>query len=165
MALSNPDVRRRVLELMLRVPVLGDWLRETEIGRWSAMLSVLLTNRVPLLKDLELAEASLRLDSLRQRVQHALREIRSGKKIADAMAGARFLNVTGLNLVRVGERSGELPQMLRTLAYLYENAGRQRLKRFLVLLEPAAILLIGGVIGFIMVAIMLAITSLSNINM
>ena len=53
--------------------------------------------------------------------------------------------------------------MLRTLATLYENAGRERLKRFLILLEPIAILVIGSVIGTIMIAIMLAITSLSNI--
>ena len=129
------------------------------------MLATLLENRVPILAAMELAEASLRLNSLRYRLQPVLREIRAGKKIADAMETTRLLQVSGLNLIRVGERSGELPKMLRTLAQLYENAGRQRLKRFLVLLEPAAILLIGGVIGFIMVAIMLAITSLSNVSL
>ena len=89
--------------------------------------------------------------------------MRGGKKIADALASGQILNVTGLNLIRVGERSGELAKMLRTLAGLYETSGQQRLKRFLILLEPIAILTIGSVIGTIMVAVMLAITSLSNI--
>ena len=165
LALSRSSaVRARSLELLSRVPILGSWLNETEMGRWASMLATLLENRVPILAAMELAEGSLRLNSLRYRLQPALREIRSGKKIADAMEGTHLLHVSGLNLVKVGERSGELPKMLRTLALLYENAGRQRLKRFLVLLEPAAILLIGGVIGFIMVAIMLAITSLSNVS-
>ena len=52
--------------------------------------------------------------------------------------------------------------MLRALATLYENAGRDRMKRFLLLLEPIAILLIGSVIGVIMVAIMLAVTSMND---
>lgn len=165
LALSrSAAVRARSMELLSRMPALGSWLKETEMGRWASMLATLLENRVPILAAMELAEASLRLSSLRNRLQPALREIRSGKKIADAIEATRLLNVSGLNLIRVGERSGELPKMLRTLAQLYENAGRQRLKRFLVLLEPAAILLIGGVIGFIMVAIMLAITSLSNVS-
>lgn len=159
----NPAVRARSLEVIARIPLLGPWLNETEMGRWAAMLSALLENRVPILKAMELAENSLRLTSLRLRLRQSLADVRAGKKIADALASTRLLNVTGLNLIRVGERSGELPRMLRTLAQLYENAGRQRLKRFLILLEPAAILLIGGVIGFIMVAIMMAITSLSNI--
>ena len=54
--------------------------------------------------------------------------------------------------------------MLGTLAQLYQQAGRNRMKQFLALLEPVAILLIGTVIGVIMVAVILGITSLSNIR-
>jgi general secretion pathway protein F len=52
--------------------------------------------------------------------------------------------------------------MLRALSALYENTGRDRMKRFLLLLEPIAILLIGSVIGLIMAAIMLAVTSMND---
>ncbi len=161
--LANPAMRTKMLQSLSRVPILGRWLLETEIGRWASMLSTLLENRVPILKAMELTEQGMRLTAIKQKLQQALREVRSGKKMAEALAGVQMLNITGLNLVRVGERSGELSNMLRTLATLYENAGRERLKRFLILLEPIAILVIGGVIGTIMVAIMLAITSLSNI--
>ncbi|MDO8890545.1 MAG: type II secretion system F family protein [Sulfurimicrobium sp.] len=162
---ANPVLRTRMLQALSRVPVLGTWLIETEIGRWAAMLSTLLENRVPILKAMELTQQGMRLTAVQQKLQQALREVRSGKKMAEALAGVQMLNVTGLNLIRVGERSGELANMLRTLATLYENAGRERLKRFLILLEPAAILIIGSVIGTIMVAVMLAITSLSNISL
>lgn len=161
--MANPRFRAGFFEALSRVPFLGSWLIETEVGRWAAMLSTLLENRVPILKALELAQSTMRLDTVRQKLHKSLREIRDGKKIADALSGAQVLNVTGLNLIRVGERSGELAGMLRTLATLHENAGRERLKRFLILLEPMAILVIGSVIGTIMIAIMLAITSLSNI--
>ncbi len=162
--LANAGLRGKMLQALARVPVLGRWLVETEIGRWAAMLSTLLENRVPILKAMELTQNGMRLIAVKHKLQQALKEVRGGKKMADALAGVQMLNVTGLNLIRVGERSGELANMLRTLATLYETAGRERLKRFLILLEPLAILLIGGVIGTIMIAVMLAITSLSNIS-
>lgn len=162
-ALGNPRVRMRLYESAAKLPLIGTWLRETETGRWAATLATMLENRVSLVAAMELAHAGVRLASLRGRLQQALREVRAGKKLADALAATRAINATGLNLVRVGERSGGLAPMLRALATLHENAGRDRMKRFLLLLEPTAILLIGTVIGTIMVAIMLAITSLSNI--
>lgn len=160
---SSAERRTRALQLLARVPLVGEWLQETEVGRWAAMLSTLLANRVPILRAMELTEQGLRLPQLRARLGQAMRDVRSGKKLAEALSGAGVLNVTGLNLVRVGERSGELPGMLRTLALLHETAARDRLKRFLILLEPAAILVIGIVIGFIMVSVMLAITSMTNL--
>lgn len=161
--LANSGLRSKMLQTLSRAPILGRWLIETEIGRWAAMLGTLLENRVPILKAMELTQNGMRLTAVKHKLQQALREVRNGKKMAEALTGVQMLNVTGLNLIRVGERSGELANMLRTLATLYENAGRERLKRFLILLEPLAILIIGSVIGTIMIAVMLAITSLSNI--
>lgn len=162
-AFSQEESRSRLLQRLAKVPILGDWLWQTEIGRWAAMLSTLLENRVPILKAMELSQEGVRLVPVRARLQQVLREVRGGRKLADAAKGAGLLDVTGVNLIRVGERSGELAAMLRALASLHENAGRDRLKRFLVLLEPIAILLIGGVIGFVMISVMLAITSISNV--
>ena len=72
---------------------------------------------------------------------------------------------TALSLVQVGEDSGELASMLKSLATLYEDSGHQRMKRFLLILEPAAIILIGLVIGGIVTAIMLAITSINQVGL
>ena len=83
--------------------------------------------------------------------------------LADALEEHAALTPTGYNLVRVGERAGELPAMLRSLGKLCENAGRARMKQFLALLEPAAIMVIGGVIGLIMIGVILAITSANDI--
>lgn len=160
--LANREHRTRLLQSVSRLPILGRWLVETEIGRWAAMLGTLLENRVPILKAMEITQEGTRLVEMRRKLQQALRDVKGGKKLADALGGVQLLDVTGLNLVRVGERSGELASMLRALATLHENAGRERLKRFLILLEPMAILVIGGVIGLVMVSVMLAITSLSN---
>ena len=89
--------------------------------------------------------------------------MRNGATLADALEEQDTLSPTGYNLVRVGERAGELPTMLQSLAKLCEDAGRARMKQFLALLEPLAIMLIGGVIGVIMIGIILAITSANDI--
>lgn len=162
-ALGRPGVRARVLDGLASAPLVGKWIMDTELGRWASMLSTLLANKVPLLTSLTLAEQGLRLDSVKGKMRFVVRDIRSGKKIADAVFATGLLGPTDVNLIRVGERSGELAMTLRSVAMLHENASRIRLKRFLILLEPIAILVIGAVIGFIMVAIMLAITSISDV--
>lgn len=158
----NPTLRNRSFEALVRVPLLGQWIVETEIGRWAALLSALLANRVPIIVAMELALGGVRISDLRNSLQQVLREVRGGARLADALSTNRALGATGINLVRVGERSGELAPMLKALSNLYQNAGRDRMKRFLLLLEPVAILLIGSVIGIIMVAIMLAVTSMND---
>ncbi len=161
-ALRNPIMRGRAMESLVRLPLLGRWIIETEMGRWASMLSALLENRVPIITAMELALNGIKISALRNSMQQVLREVRGGTRFADALATNRALEATGINLVRVGERSGELAPMLRALSALYENTGRDRMKRFLLLLEPIAILLIGSVIGLIMAAIMLAVTSMND---
>lgn len=163
-SLSNAATRARLFEFAARLPVIGPWLMESEIARWASMLGALLQHHVPIMEAMELARGGVRIGSLQRKLTQAQRDLRGGKKLADALSATGALQSTGINLIRVGERSGELATMLRALAELYENAGRNRMKRFLLLLEPMAILLIGGVIGVIMIAIMLAITSLNNIQ-
>ena len=161
-ATRSQSMRARMYEGLTRVPLLGQWIIETETGRWAAMLSALLASRVPIITAMELALGGVHVSALRNSLQQVLREVRGGARFADALATNRALGATGINLVRVGERSGELAPMLRALSTLYENAGRDRMKRFLLLLEPIAILVIGTVIGVIMVAIMLAVTSMND---
>ena len=162
MALRNPVVRARGYEALIRVPILGQWIADTEMGRWASMLGALLENRVAIIAAMELSSNGVKISKLRNSLQQVTRDVRGGTRLADALATNRALGPTGINLVRVGERTGELAPMLRALATLYENAGRDRMKRFLLLLEPIAIILIGSVIGVIMIAIMLALTSLND---
>jgi general secretion pathway protein F len=160
--MRSQAVRARVYEGLARVPVLGHWITDTEMGRWASMLGALLENRVAIITSMELSADGVGIARLRNSLQQVARDVRGGARLADALATNRALGPTGINLIKVGERTGELAPMLRALATLYENAGRDRMKRFLLLLEPLAIVLIGCVIGTVMVAIMLAVTSMND---
>lgn len=161
--LRQPAVRARILDWLSTWPVLGDWLIEADTARWSKVLAALLANKVPLLRALELAQSGLKLAHRRARMGEVTRAVRGGQALADALEDQDALTATGYNLVRVGERSGQLPAMLDSLARLYEQAGRNRMKRLLTLIEPIAILLIGGVIGTLILGVILAITSANDL--
>lgn len=163
-ACFNPNMRQRFRDFLAGLPLLKTWMTETEIGRWSAMMATLLENRVELLNALELSQKNLRLTWLCARLSHISQSVRNGASLAAALQDMNAITATGYNLIRVGERSGKLPQMLRSLAELYTESGRNRMKRFLVLIEPAAILIIGAVVGFIMAGIILAITSVNEVG-
>ncbi len=161
-ALRSASVRATALDAAARLPLLRGWLLPAEIGRWAAVLSALLANRVALLEALRLSRDVLALSQMRRGLDDALREVRSGRALSEVFGAQGWLGPTQINLIRVGERTGELPRMLASLARLQTQLARQRAKRMLTLIEPAAILFIGGVIGFLLVAVMLAITGLST---
>jgi len=164
-ALRNRQWRARGLDLLVRAPLVGEWILEAETGRWAAMMGTLLDNRVPLLHALELAQDSIRLPGLRARMSQVTKAVRGGASLAQALMDQDALTATGHNLIRAGERAGALPRMLKSLAKLLEESGQTRMKRFLLLLEPIAILFIGGAIGVIITGVVLAITSINQINL
>jgi general secretion pathway protein F len=73
------------------------------------------------------------------------------------------LPTTALSLVRVGERSGNLPEMMRSVAQIYDEIVRNRIKAALSIIEPTAIVLIGGAVGLVAVAIFMAITTINKV--
>ena len=162
-ALRKPELRAGGLDRLSRWPVVGPWLVEADTARWAKVLGALLGNKVPLMRGLELAQAGLQLPQRRARMGEVTRAVRGGSSLADALEDHDALTATGYNLVRVGERSGKLASMLDSLARLYEEAGRNRMKRVLILLEPIAILVIGSVIGTIILGVILAITSANDL--
>lgn len=154
----------RLFAFAARVPILGELLMQNQIGIWAEMMGNLLENKVPLLKALELSNSTIKSRAWRDRIEGSLRSVRGGKALTEAMRATNLFDSTALNLMKTGEKSGQLPLMLRTLARMRRASAKENTRRFLALVEPVAILLIGGVIGTIMIAVMMAITSINNIS-
>ena len=161
--LSSATLRARALDSVSRLPLLGPWVIRVDIGRWATVLGTLLANRVPIVSAIGLAQAALRLPRLRDDLSGTARELERGRSLSDVLAQQGWFPAARLNLVRVGERSGELPRMLGTLGRMETESARTLQRRVLGLIEPIAILGIGAVIGVIMVAVMMAITSLNTV--
>lgn len=162
--LQKDTTRKKLFNFAAALPLIGSWLNESEIARWSKVLAALLSNRVPLLKALQLANNGIVIEQRALRMHRVARAVENGETLAQALEQNDALVDTGNNLISVGERSGELPTMLESLAKLYDDRGRARMKQILTLIEPIAILAIGAVVGFIMAGIILAITSANNVT-
>jgi general secretion pathway protein F len=162
-AARQPAVRAGAWETAARLPVLRGWTLHAELARWASLFAVLLASKVPLLQALGQANDTLRRRSLRAQAALALVDVRGGKALSQSLADHAVLDGAGINLVRVGERAGSLPQTVASLARIHTSQSQTRLKRFLVLLEPLTILLLSVVLGGIMISVMLAITSLTNV--
>jgi general secretion pathway protein F len=160
--LSSPLVRGGIHEVALRTPLLGTWLMKVEVGRWATVLGSLVANRVSLLEAMNLAAAAVSSRKMEKDLNDAAKGLQRGSTLAEQLRGLSWFPPTRVNLIRVGERSGELPRMLSLLGSLETEAARVTQARVISLVEPAAILLIGAVIALIMVAVMMAITGLST---
>ncbi len=161
--LARKDIRQRLRDGVANIPFFNDFFMEADIGSWSNLLATLLDNRVSLIKALDLALRFVSLTSLRARMTFVIQSVRDGNRLAEALVDAGAITALGYNLVKVGESSGELPAMLRSLGTLYADRVRVRTKRFLTVIEPVSIIIIGAVVGLIMAGIILAITSVNDI--
>jgi general secretion pathway protein F len=144
------------------LPILGRWLSESDIARWSSVMGAMLASRVELVKALDLARSSVKNSRRRQALLAALQAVQAGSNLSKALQDHQILNATAYNLVRAGEKTGRLAEMLAAVAKIYENSSKNRMKRFLLLIEPLAIVLIGLSVGVIILGLIQAITSVND---
>lgn len=159
----NPNVRQGFVDTLARLPLLGQWYSETDTAKWAMVMSAMLTSRVELVGALGLAARGVRVSRRRAMLDRALAAVRGGQPLSAALEKEDAFTATGYNLIRVGEQSGQLPEMMRSLATLYEENSSRRMKRVLTLIEPVAILCIGAFIGIIFIGVILAITAVNNV--
>jgi len=162
--LGDKARRAKTLELLASFPFFGEWLESVAVARWSSIFAVLIENRVSIIDAMEQAKGSSSLGNFTHRLDLAQRDVKAGKRLAESLELHRVLDPTSVSMIRVGERTGELAKMLKVVASYWSGINRNRVKRLLAMLEPLTILIIGAAIGTIMVAIMLAIASLSNLT-
>ncbi len=161
--LRRPAVRQRLMDFAAALPLLREWLSEVDTAKWASVMSAMLASRVELMDALALASRGVRVSRRKVLLERAVNEVRGGAALSEALEKQDALTPTGYNLVRVGERSGQLAEMMRALAVLYEENGTRRMKRVLTVIEPLAVLAIGGVLGTIMIGLILAITSVNEL--
>jgi len=157
----QPLVRQLLIDSVSRAPVLGSWLRARDVARWSGLMATVLNHRVSLLEATELAAPMVASPNMRTRLQGLAPLLRQGQAFSEALKTTGFIAPLRLNLIRVGERAGNLPEMLGKLAGMSREEATARQKNLLTLIEPIAILLIGLAVGAMMVAVMMAVTSLN----
>ena len=134
-----------------------------ETVRFARTLETLLRNGLPLLAALKLTERVQRNRRVSAAIVGAMNAVRSGGRLAPALAAERALPSLAVELVTIGEESGQLESMLGKVAQTFETRVEQRLKRLLTLLEPVLILGLGAVIALVIVSILMAMLGLNEL--
>ncbi|MBP79899.1 MAG: type II secretion system protein [Deltaproteobacteria bacterium] len=159
--LRNPDLKASAYDVALRLPLIGTWLLEIDVARWCSLFGTMLVSKVDLVQALALASEGVRSKKRRARFMRCIVHVKSGVSLADSLEKEAVLTPVGYNLIRSGEKSGKLADMALSLGTLYNDAGQNRMKHLLGLLEPLSILIVGVFIGLIVLGVMLAITSVN----
>jgi general secretion pathway protein F len=160
--LSRPEARRDWDRGKLAWPLVGGTLSAMETSRVARSLSSLLTGGVPILSAFVIAREVSGNAAVREGMEAARLRIQGGAKVAQALGETTPFPPLALQMIAVGEETGRLEAMLESVADSYEETARRSLKNFLTLLEPAVILGMGLLVGFIVLSIFLAIFRLNE---
>ncbi|MFQ5765779.1 MAG: type II secretion system F family protein, partial [Rhodospirillales bacterium] len=155
--------RRQWHGFILRLPLAGRLLRMMEFERIFRSLAALIGNGVGLPSALELAAAVARNKVIATVVNEANANVREGTRLADALGRHGVVPSLAVQLIRVGEESGELDAMLVKLADIYAAEVETALKRLVAVIEPALIVLIGLFVAIIVISLLSAIVGVNAI--
>jgi general secretion pathway protein F len=131
-------------------------------ARLARTLATLLKSGMPLLRALEVTAGLLTNTALRRALQDTAISVREGEGLAEPLRRSGVFPPMLTQMAAIGEKSGELETMLLRVAESYEHQSDLRIAGLLALLEPMMILLMGGVVGFIVLAILLPIFQASS---
>jgi general secretion pathway protein F len=156
-------MQQRGWVLALRLPLVGELLVKADTARFARTLGTMLDNGVPLLGAAAIAREVVTNRLIADRLSGVADKVKAGGRFSDELGEAEVLPRFAVQMIRVGEESGELTAMLLRVAEVYERGLRSALKRALALLEPALILILGVVVAGIVLSILLAILGVNQL--
>ncbi|MDX9821616.1 MAG: type II secretion system F family protein [Syntrophales bacterium] len=147
----------------LKLFLMEDVITKLETARFCRTLGTLLSSGVSLLQALNNAKDVIGNRVIARNVEVLSKGVKEGRGISDPLSKAGVFPPMALSMIAVGEETGQLDSMLMKVAVIYEKSLKQAVKRFMALLEPVLILVMGLIIGFIVISMLLAIFSISDI--
>jgi len=152
---STKRGRYRLDSFYLKLPKVGPLLLQVSLARFASAMASLLKAGVPLLSALSAASGVAGNEVVAHAVDAALKQVREGKRLAETLAATGAFTRYFTEMTAIGEESGALDDMFQRVAATYERDIDQTVKNLTGLFEPAMILLLGGVVGFIVVAMLM----------
>ena len=160
---SQPASRARWDRWFLTMPLFGDLIAKVETARLSRTLGTLLGNGVSLLNALTIVRETLTNQVLATALGEVSEHVKTGRGLAEPLQEAGTFPKLAVQMIRVGEETGQLQEMLLQVADTYDGEVQTAIKRMLTLLEPVLILGLGVIIAGIIMSILVAILSLNEL--
>lgn len=161
--LADPKTACRWHAWLLQTPFLGAIVVKMEVARFAHTLSTLLANGVPLLKALAIVKDTMGNRVLANGIEKVTGQLREGQSLADPLSEVPHFPSFAVQMIRVGEESGELEAILGKVAETFDRDTQVTIKRTMTLLEPMLILVLGVVIAAVIISILVAILSINEL--
>ena len=149
--------------LLIKTPILGDLIRQLSVSRFSKTLGMLLKNGVSLVSALEIVKNIASNEAMKEVIKKVHHDVQEGKPLTGPLKASGIFEHTTIQMIAAGEQSGRLDEMLLLVANDCDNKVNTKLQMLTSLMEPLMILLLGGMVGFVVMAIMLPIFEMSNL--
>jgi general secretion pathway protein F len=162
--LKREKFRYRFHYFLLKIPLLGKTIRTVNSARFARTFGILTAASVPVLEAMQTAAQLITPLPMREAVLKSILQVREGIHIHHALQKTGFFSPMFIHLISSGEASGQLENMLQKAAMQQEADVEAIIEGSLTLFEPIMILVMGGVVMFIVLAIMLPIFALDNFN-
>jgi type IV pilus assembly protein PilC len=160
--LKQPGSRERVDRWLLDVPAVGPIARKFATSQASRTLATLLGGGIPLVNAIEVAAKSIRNQYLARQLQTAAQQVREGRALATALADSGDFPDVAIKMVEVGEATGALQEMLNSLSDFYDEEIETNLGRFVTLVEPTLLVIMGIVIAALLLSLYMPLFQLSS---
>jgi len=150
--------------LKLKIPLFGTIISKLEVGRFARTLGTLIKSGVPILSSMKIVKDTIQNKVIAHSVENIAERLRKGEGIASPLKSTGIFPPLAVHLIEVGEETGRMEDMLFQIAKAFDRDVRVQIKRLISLLEPALILFMGVVIGFVVVSMLMAIFSINQIS-
>ncbi len=157
---KTPLGKRRVDGFVLKVPLFGDLIQKTETAQFCRTFSSLSKAGVPILMSLELVRDTSNNSIFADAIENCRQEIQDGIPVSVALARKDVFPEMALSMLAIGEETGEMDAMLSKVADFYEDEVEATVKALTSLLEPIMIVIVGGIVGIILIAMYLPMFSI-----
>jgi type IV pilus assembly protein PilC len=148
--------------IKLRLPFFGVLLNEYALSTFCRTFATMLASGIPIVQAMQMARGTLNNRVLEQHLAEAIKRIREGSRISEALEQTGTFPIIALRMIGVGETSGSLVDMLTDVSEYYENEVERRLDRLTTLVEPLMMMTMGLLIGGIVVAMYIPIFQLAG---
>ena len=144
-------------KLKLKIPVIGKLLMVVYTARFARNLSSLYSSGIPIIAAMQISKKTIGSSYIERQFDTAISKLRAGSSLSEALEGIDGFRKKLPSVVRVGEESGDLVQMLDAMADSFDYESEMAMNRLISYLEPTLIILMAGLIGFIMISVMMPI--------
>ena len=162
---KTPRGRLAVDDLTLRLPLVGPLVRDVAVARFTRTLATLVNSGIPVVAGLRVTRGTLGNRAMENVIDDVVEQVSAGKTIAEPMEQSGYFPPMLVQIVNLGERSGRLDELLTQAADAFEDKTESSVKVFTAALPPVLVVCLAGVVGFVVLAILMALNAAQDAAM